>query len=283
MIVNVKGLDFHQTFKPERDCLSSLLTEIESCTGKTVAEISKITGIPTGSSSGKVAPTICYLDFMGLIQEQFENKKYELHYTKLGETVLAEDPGLMEELSLMLLHCMLARKRNGADLWGYIICDIFPKYNGRISKANLEKELKMHFGKTVNLSPFNGSYTGLFEQLDIIKISNEDYVMQPHSFNPEFIYLYGLVLYEYWEEWVNGFTDEQKADEKVSTIEITADQIDKIGFRRVFGWTEKVEYQILEKLQDRGIISLNRQMFPFAVRKIINEEEIIELLYSELC
>lgn len=283
MIVNAKSLDFHQTFKPERDCLSSLLSEIDSCTEKSAVEISKITGIPTGSSSGKVVPTICYLEFMGLIKGQIDNKKYKLEYTKLGETVLAEDPGLIEELSLMLLHCMMARKLSGADLWGYVICDIFPKYHGRISKGNLEKELQMHFGKTVNLSPFNGSYTGLFEQLDIVKITNDEYIMQPHSFNSEFIYLYGLILYEYWKEWVNEFSDEQKRNEKVSEIEITADQIEKTGFRNVFGWSEQEEYQVLEELHDRGIIQLNRQMFPFAVRKIMNEEEITELLYSELC
>ena len=283
MIVNVKGLDFHQTFKPERDCLSTLLTELDSCSGTTVAEISKITGIPTGSSSGKVVPTIFYLEYMGLIQEQLDNKKYRLEYTTIGEAVLAEDPGLMEELSLMLLHCMIARKRNGAELWSYIICEVLSKYHGRINKINLEKELQMHFGKTVNLSPFNGSYSGLFEQLGIIKISNDEYVMQPHSFNPEYEYLYGLILYKYWDEWASEFSDEQKRNEKVSIIEITADQIEQTGFRRVFGWTEQIEYQALEALNDKGIVSLNRQMSPFAVRRILKEEEIIDLLYSELC
>ena len=183
----------------------------------------------------------------------------------------------------MLLHCMIARKRNGAELWSYIICEVLSKYHGRINKINLDKELQMHFGKTVNLSPFNGSYGGLFEQLGIIKISNDEYVMQPHSFNPEYEYLYGLILYKYWDEWASEFSDEQKRNEKVSVIEITADQIEQTGFRRVFGWTEQIEYQALEALNDKGIVSLNRQMSPFAVRRILKEEEIIDLLYSELC
>ena len=43
------------------------------------------------------------------------------------------------------------------------------------------------------------------------------------------------------------------------------------------------EYSALEMLNDKKIISLNRQMTPFAARKLRTEEEIIDLLYSELC
>lgn len=48
-----RNLDFHQTFKPERNCLNALLTDLRECCGKGVQEISQITGIPTGKSSGK--------------------------------------------------------------------------------------------------------------------------------------------------------------------------------------------------------------------------------------
>ena len=180
---DIKGLDFHQTFKPERNCLIGLLTDLPECSGKTAQEISKITGIPTGASSGKVVPSICYLEYMGLITEQISNKRYDLQYTRLGDCVLAEDPGLIEDLTLLLLHCMLSRKRNGAALWSFIVTDLLPKYHGKIKKSNFDKELELHFGKGVNLAPFNGTYTGLFEQLGILKVSGDGYFMQEHPAN----------------------------------------------------------------------------------------------------
>ena len=64
------NLNFHQTFKPERQYISGLLSEIECCNGLDIQEISNQTGIPTGKSSGKVEPTISYAEYMGLIKKQ---------------------------------------------------------------------------------------------------------------------------------------------------------------------------------------------------------------------
>ena len=277
------GLNFHQTFKPERNCLNSLLMDLDECTGKTASEISKVTGIPTGVSSGKVVPTILYLEYMGLIKEQSANKSYQLEYTSLGESVKEEDPGLIENLTLLLLHCMISRKVSGAPLWSYIICELLPKYHGEISKANFDKELEMKFGKEVNISPFNGTYTGIFEQIDILSVSNNGYKMCGHPVNTEYMYVYAYILYEYWKEWASTFSEAEKEKCNISETEITSDQIAATGFRDPFGWSSKEEYQVLEALHDSGVIVLNRQMTPFTVRKVASREEIIDLLYSNLC
>lgn len=279
---NKRNLDFHQTFKPERNCLNSLLMDLNECSGKDIHEISKITGIPTGKSSGKVVPSIFYLKYMGLITGKLENKKYDLTYTPLGETVIMEDPGLMEQLTLLLMHCMLLRKKSGAELWSYIFCDILPKYHGKISKTNLDKELELHFGKVVNLAPFNGTYNGLFEMLNLINITVDEYLINTHTYDIEYIFLYAFILYEYWDEWLEGFGNEKNML-KVSETEITSLQLESTGFRFPFGWNEQEEYQVLELLHDRGVIALNRQMTPFSVRRIYPKEKIIDLLYSELC
>lgn len=278
-----KSLEFHQTFKPERNCLNNFLTDLHECCGKDVQEISKITGIPTGKSSGKVIPTICYLEYMGLITGKVKNKKYDFTYTALGETVVSEDPGLMEPLTLLLMHCMMLRKRSGAKLWNYIICVLLPKYHGKISKINLEKELELYFKKEVNLTPFNGSYNGLFEMLNLINISGNEYVVRPHMYDAEYIYLYAYILYEYWNEWLETFNAEEKDKFKISEKEITSLQLNETGFRFSFGWNEQEEYHVLEAMHDKGIIVLNRQMIPFFIRRVYSTEKLIDLLYSELC
>ena len=278
-----RNLDFHQTFKPERNCLNALLTDLPGCTGKTVQEISVMTGIPTGVSSGKVVPSIYYLSYMGLLSYALANKTYEFSYTDLGERVLNEDPGLMEDLSLLLMHCMLVRSKKGAELWNYIFMSVLPKYHGVISKSNLEQELQMYFQKNVSLAPFNGSYTGLFEQIGILNITTDSYEVMTHRYNSEFIYLYALVMYEYWDIWMNSYSIDEQNEKKISATEITSPQLEEIGFRYPFGWDTDDEYSVLEALHDKGIILLNRQMVPFSIRRVYSREEIIELLFSELC
>ena len=279
----IKNLDFHQTFRPDRNLLSNLLMNLPDCSGKTIKEISDLTGIPTGESSGKVVPTICYLKYMGLITYELDKKKYQLDYTSLGLRIVEEDPGLSEELTLLLLHCMLTRCVNGAALWSYIFLDVLPKYHGSISKQVLNDELQNHFGKEVNTSPFNGTYTAIFEQIDILRIENEKYELQKHLYNPEMIYLYGLVLYDYWQDWVTQCFKDQKEELEISDVEITAKQLADVGFRHPFGWSEADEYKVLEYLHEKNIIALNRQMVPFSIRKTSSKEELIHNLYSELC
>ena len=36
-------------------------------------------------------------------------------------------------------------------------------------------------------------------------------------------------------------------------------------------------------MASKGLIVLNRQMIPFTVRRVVDTESLIELLYSELC
>lgn len=275
------NLDFHQTFKPERTCLTSIFQALPECSGKTPREISIITGVPTGKSSGKVVPTIKYLEMMGLISEQKKERK--LDYTSLGRKVLYEDLVFMEDLTLMLLHCFLLRPVNGAALWNCIFFRILPGHHGLISMNDLELELRIIFGKYPLMAPFKGSYTGLFENLNLLKIENDGYRMSTHLYRPEFIYLYALVLYEYWNEWLLSFPEKKRTELTVSDVEISSSHIEEIGFRRPFGWSETDEFRVLEEMDSKGLVSLNRQMTPFSLRKIITREELIEMLYSELC
>ena len=277
------NLDFHQTFKPERSCLTSIFQSVPFCEGKTVQEISVHTGVPTGRSSGKVLPTIQYLEYMGLINVQKKDGLLDLKYTLLGQIILSEDLGFMEELTLLLLHCFLLRPRSGATLWNCIFCRILPGHHGSVGIPELETELRMIFGKCPLLAPFLGTYTGLFDKLNLLKVDERGYQMGVHLYRREFIYLYTIVLYEYWDEWLSGFSAEERMKMAVSDSEISSIQIEQTGFRLPFGWSESDEYKVLEEMNSFGLVSLNRQMTPFTLRKIKTRDELTALLYSELC
>lgn len=55
------NVNFHQTFKPECQYISSILDIADGITWRSVKDISAVTGIPQGTSSGKVEPHISYI------------------------------------------------------------------------------------------------------------------------------------------------------------------------------------------------------------------------------
>lgn len=63
-MVQLSNLNFHQTFPPTTDGISRLLSVADRGGAYTKEEISQMTGIPTGKSSGKVEPYIRYAVYM---------------------------------------------------------------------------------------------------------------------------------------------------------------------------------------------------------------------------
>lgn len=275
------NLNFHLTFRPERPYISSLLGLIDSCDGVDIQEISAATGIPTGKSSGNVEPTIHYTEYMGLLKQQKVNGKYTFGYTSLGQCVADEDPGLLEKMTLLAMHTMLVRPYAGAELWAHVFHDIFPKYRKVLTKKQFEKEIEIQFGANVKLAPFYGAYQDIFSTLNILSINDESIKVNPCKRYDDYVYLYALVLFTYWNEWLQNA--EQSEVHMASRTEITSDHLATIGFRYPFGWNEKEEYTALELMADKHLIALNRQMIPFTIRRNTDEKDLVELLYSELC
>ena len=62
-MAQVVSLNFHQTFRPEKQYIAAILELAEDPTVRTVKEISSLTGIPNGESS-RTSYNIC--DIYGL-------------------------------------------------------------------------------------------------------------------------------------------------------------------------------------------------------------------------
>ncbi len=270
----VASINFHQTFRPEKQYISSILEIAGENVYKSVKDISLQTGIPNGKSSGKVEPHIIYAAYMGLINYDKKDSEYGLQRTSLGETVYMEDPGLQEKLTVLLCHCMLQRQDLGAPLWTEVFRAIFPRYRQGISKDMLLKELNLVFdGKVTvkNIAPFYGSYDSFFDSIGVLVDNNESIGLNSIPFNREYIYLYAFVLLEYWKE---AYLDQD---------EISSDRLNELHYRGVFGWDTQEEYAVLEHLTDKGILRLNRQLTPYTILKMSESHDLIDKLYSELC
>ena len=268
------NVNFHQTFKPECQYISSILDIADDSTWRSVKDISGITGIPQGTSSGKVEPHINYAEYMGLIKSERKAKEIKLSKTDLGKIVYMEDPGLQEALTKTLLHAMILRQKNGADMWSDIFKNIFPKYRGEIKKELLILELNQLYDNKVttkNIAPFFGSYDDFFSELGMLTIQDDVVTCNSLTYDKEFIYMYATVLWGYWDEYY----PEQD--------EISSVQFAELGFGKAFGWDVKNEYEVMEHLADKELIRMNRQLMPYTILKLATEDELINNLYSELC
>ena len=273
-MAQVVSLNFHQTFRPEKQYIAAILDIAGDQEFWTVREISMMTGIPTGESSGKVEPHIIYADYMGLINYEKKEGKYSLKRTFLGETVYMEDPGLQEKLTELLCHTMIVRSENGARLWSTIFRNVMPRYKTGIKRDLLIKELNATLeGKitTKNIAPFFGSYENFFESLSVVSDDGSTLKLAAIPYDKEYIYVYGLALLAYWKE--------QYPDQD----EITSDQLRKLYFGNVFGWDIQEEYAVLEHLSDKQIIRMNRQLMPYTILRNVGFDDLVERLYSELC
>lgn len=273
-MAQVVSLNFHQTFRPEKQYIAAILELAEDSTVRTVKEISSLTGIPNGESSGKVEPHIVYATYMGLISYEKKDGGYSIFRTPLGETIYMEDPGLQENLTLLVCHSMMQRENDGAPLWSTIIKKIMPLYRTGIKKDILLKELETPFdGKatTKNIAPFYGSFDSFFDSLGFLIDVGESIKIEPLQYNKEFIFAYAITLLSFWDELYS----EQD--------EITSVQMDELHFGEVFGWNMQTEYEVLEHLADKGIIRMNRQLMPYTILKLVEVEDLYCRLYSELC
>ena len=111
--------NFHRTFKPERQYINQMLKYAASGQEGDYPAIGSATGIPTGSSSGKVPAILDYCRGMGLVrlvgQERSAVKKPEL--TSFGRVVLLEDPYLKAAVSQWIAHMNLCSPITGGDVW----------------------------------------------------------------------------------------------------------------------------------------------------------------------
>lgn len=268
------NINFHQTFKPEKQYIGDILNVANMAAPLSVQDISAYTGIPNGKSSGKVEPHIHYARYMGLIESEKKDGKYLLTRTKLGEIVYGEDPGLQEYLSVLLCHSMMLRKKNGADMWNAVFHKILPQYHMGIKKDLLIKELSILVNGKVNkknFAPFIGSYEDMFSSIGILLVETENIDMTMLQFNKEYVFLYAYILFEYWDEIFS------------SQDEISSIQLEELNFGKTFGWDEQYEYNVLEHLSDKGIVRLNRQLVPFTILRLVDKDTVMEKIYSELC
>ncbi|WP_174733163.1 DUF4007 family protein [Mesobacillus harenae] len=267
-------LNFHQSFAPEIEAISRIVSLADSDTGfLTKEEISEKTMISTGKRSGKVEPNIYYATAMRLITFEKLDQKYECKLTPLGRVVFLEDPYLVENISKLLLHAFLADSYSAAKLWSYLFNEFIPKVMPSFNNELIVNAIERHFSSNVNLTPFRTCYSSDLSlgDLGLIRLVDKGYELEPHRISRENVYVYGYVLLEKWEEVL--------ADRS----EITFNEItDVLCFGKPFLWGERQMRDAFDLMQDAGLIKVNAQLSPITIIKNQNSYFCLDKMYSLL-
>lgn len=264
---------FHESFPPQVIYLCEILKLARDRFTGTKEEISDITGIPTGATSGKVVPHIKYLNYMGLIEyELVGERRIFLKTTKLGDIVFECDPYIMERTTKLLLHYNITNPTKGAPQWGYL----FRQYNYNLDEPIVYKDIENNglskFGKNIGLGPLKSMYTSDdFSQLDIVDVDKTLITIKSKNIATEAINVYAYTLLKDWEE-VYG-----------NESEITIDKLQlELLWDRGLGFRYDEMLEALDELSSIGYIKLNKHMNPITIIKNSTSDEVLPLLYEGL-
>lgn len=264
-------IEFHKTFQPTE----SYITKIMELAGKhyagTKEEISSMTGIPTGKTSGKVIPHIRYAKYMGLVDYEKVNAAYHLSLTPLGEIVFQQDPYLFEDITKWICHYHMTDPDQGAYLWAFLYHVLPFQLDMPISNELIARKNEETWGKKFDLGVVKRTYMeGCFSTLRALDW-NDGLTFQHCYYSSELKYVYAYTLLNCWEHY---FPTKQ---------ELTVYEIEsELKWSRRFGMDETEMMTVLDELEDEGILKLNRQLHPCTVIRAASASEQLVNLYAEI-
>ena len=139
------SLNFHETFPPTLRYIAEIVQLAANNFIGDKEEISEITGIPTGSGTGKVVPHIKYAKFMGLIENDIVSAgKYNLQLTPLGRLIYSEDKYFMDRISKYLINYFLCDKEEGAPHWSFLFNNFNYMLDSEYALSTIEEQARLY-------------------------------------------------------------------------------------------------------------------------------------------
>jgi hypothetical protein len=268
---------FHNTFKPERQYIHAMLRFAAAQKSGTYQEIRDETGIPMGKSSGKVSAILDYSRGMGLIHlagdVRSAVKRPEL--TPFGRVVLFEDPHLKEAITQWIAHFNLCGPLIGADVWYYVFFQGSQRLGVRFSREKLDEYLRLTYKKedTNLIGPLVGMYedSAAFSLCGALSEIEGVISQEPAPIIEELGFAYGA--------WVL----QQMSNHFPPNTQITVTELDaKAGWRSIPGWDATSVKRVLELMERKGILDVDRHMNPWILRPMVPVDDIWQRIYDDL-
>jgi hypothetical protein len=270
--------NFHKSFKPERHYITALLRFSASGNAGNFEEIADATGIPMGSSSGKVPAILDYCRAMGLITLGASSERSSIKHpvlTNFGRVVLLEDPFLKCEITQWLAHFNMCSPIIGADVWYYTFFEGVQSLGVEFKREQLERYLSMVYGlqKTNIIGPIIGMYAedASFRSCSALAESNGIIAKKAAPIQEELFRGYGAWILQLLKD---NFPNQRQ-------IPIT-DLDKKAGWKVIPGWSISSAIYILDLLEQKGLILVDRHMEPWLIQARISCEQAWNDIYIDM-
>ena len=275
--VNRLPRNFHRTFKPERQYITALLRFAASDAEGDYQAIGAATGIPTGVSTGKVPAIFDYCRAMGLVvsagSERGSIKRPVL--TPFGRIVLLEDPFLKCEVSQWIAHFHLCSPLSGADVWYQAFFAGLPALGMRFERESLESHLSLIYG--TERSGLVGPLIGMYEDDAAFRIcgalneSSGSVTRKPAPLSDELGCGYGAWILQL-------MATHFPASSQISVTDLDA----QAGCRSIPGWDIGSHQRVLELIERKGMITVDRHMEPWLIHPLLTPENAWKRIYDDL-
>jgi len=262
------ALNFHQTFKPERTHISSLISFQKLSATK--EEISHKYAIPTGKTSGKVEVNLKYAQAASLLTYQRDKGNYNICRSYIGDFLYDNDEYLEDDLSQMLIHYMFCKKNSPLILWSLLFNDFHKSYKS-FNRENFQQFVEKRLDSKINLSPLLGTYIGENPLIDIKLLKqdgNNKFTFGKINMINQYVYWFAFFMLDFLTEIDN------------SRLDFTFSEIQYSGFPEIFGWNSSDMKNLLHLIEKIGVVSLNKQFDNYHIYLNKNPKEILaNLIY----
>jgi len=268
--------NFHKSFIPERRFIHALLRFAASGGAGSIQEIAQATGIPTGISSGKVAPILDYCRGMGLLTlPEGRNAIKKPDLTPFGRVILLEDPYLKAEITQWIAHLNLCGQEGGAEVWYQLFWNGAARLGPAFERDDLENWLASIFetkpggliGPLVTMYQEDAS----FARCAALAENGKQITRRTMPIRPEFAWGYAAWILAAMERIVR-----QGEQATIPQLEGAC------GWRMLTGWSLADAERVLSLAERKGALSVDHHMQPWILRAKVPATEGWRLLYSDM-
>lgn len=269
--------NFHRTFVPERQYINSMLHYAASGQSGDYQQISAVTGIPTGSSTGKVPAILDYCRGMSLVTLSQDSRSAvkRPQLTSFGRVVLLEDPHLKEPVTQWIAHLNLCSAKHGADVWYHIFYTEAQTLGARFARPKLEEVLALRYGtqRAGLIGPLVRMYedTGAFSLCGALGEESGIICKKSAPLGPQYANGYGAWLAQLLSDNCPG-----KGQVTVTELEARA------GWRTIPTWGLEDAQHALDLIERKGLVDVDRHMDPWLLRMNAAPDEVWQRLYDDL-
>jgi hypothetical protein len=268
---------FHKTFKPERQYIHAMLRFAASGREGDYQEIAAATGIPTGTSSGKVPAILDYCRGMGLVRlvgpDRSSVKKPDL--TPFGRVVLLEDPYLKLGVSQWIAHLNLCSPLTGADVWYQTFFAGTQSLGMTFERTKFESHLSLIYGveKSGLIGPLIGTYEdeASFKVCGALTETSGTVQRKIAPVSEEMALGYGA-----WILQLMGTHFSKLRQIPITDLDMAA------GWRTIPGWDISNLQRALEMMVRKGLVEVDRHMEPWLIIPATDADQTWKHIYDDL-